>query len=124
MAKAAGRPAPAVQEKAAWDDAELREFAARLEDLARAQDEARSAVGDDEANYTVAFEQLFVAVARLNPLHGAALIRPLAQSSVVSRLGHPCDERKRARGCCYTEEPVADTRETPPAPRCPGSVWA
>jgi two-component sensor histidine kinase len=97
MAKAAGRPAPAVQEKAAWDDAELREFAARLEDLARAQDEARSAVGDDEASYAVAFEQLFVAVARLNPLHGAALIRPLAQSSVMSSETAPTEARPSLR---------------------------
>lgn len=75
MAKAAGRPVPAVQEKAAWDDAELRELAARLEDLARIQEEDRSAVGDDEANYGIALEQLFAAVAHLNPLRGAGVIR-------------------------------------------------
>lgn len=79
MAKAAGRPVPAVQEKAAWDDAELTELAARLEDLGRAQEAARSAVGDGEANYAVAFEQLFAAVARLNPLRGAGVIRTRAQ---------------------------------------------
>ncbi len=79
MAKATGLPVRAVQEKAAWDDVELRELAARLEDLARAQDEARSAVGDDEASYAAAFEQLFVAVARLNPLRGAGVIRTRAQ---------------------------------------------
>lgn len=82
MAKAAGRPVPAVQEKAAWDDAELTELAARLEDLGRAQDEVRSAVGDDEPDYAVAFEQLFAAVARLNPLRAAAVIRTRAQSAV------------------------------------------
>jgi hypothetical protein len=79
MAKAAGRPVPAVQEKAARNHAELMELAARLEDLARAQDEARSAVGDDEPNYAVAFEQLFAAVARLNPRRGAGVIRTRAQ---------------------------------------------
>ena len=81
MAKAAGRPVPAVQEKAARNHAELMELAARLEDLARAQEEARSAVGDDEASYAAAFEQLFVAVARLNPLRvrGAGVIRTWAE---------------------------------------------
>ncbi len=79
MAKAAGRPVAAVQEEAAPNDAQLRELAARLEDLARAQEEARGTVGDDEADYAAAFEQLFAAVARLNPLRGAAVIRTLAE---------------------------------------------
>ncbi len=83
MARAAGRPVPAVQEEVAPNDAELRELAARLEDLARAQQAARSAVADDEANYAVAFEQLFVAVARLNPLNGAAVIRTRAEPWVT-----------------------------------------
>jgi hypothetical protein len=83
MAKATGLPVRAVQEKAAWDDVELRELAARLEDLARAQDEARGAVGDDEASHAAAFEQLFAAVARLNPRRGAGVIRTRAQSAAT-----------------------------------------
>ncbi len=79
MAKAAGRPVPAVQENTARDDAELKELVARLEDLARAQEEARSAVGDDEPDYAAAFEQLFAAVARLNPRRAAGVIRTRAQ---------------------------------------------
>lgn len=79
MAKPAGRLVQTMQEKAARDDVELRDLAARLEDLARAQEEARGTVGDDEADYAAAFEQLFTAVARLNPLRVAAVIRTLAE---------------------------------------------
>lgn len=53
-----------------------------MEDLARAQEVARSAAGDDEPNCAVVFEQLFVAVARLNPPHGAGVIRTRAEPSV------------------------------------------
>lgn len=97
MAKAAGRPVRAVQEKAAWDDVELRELAARLEDLARAQDEARGAVGDAEPKDAVACGRLFAAVARLNPLHAAALIRTLPQSSATPSETAPTEARPSLR---------------------------
>jgi hypothetical protein len=80
MAKAAGRHVPTEGKARPRKAGELLELAARLEDLARAQEEARGAAGDDEPNYAVAFERLFVAVARLNPLNAAGTIRTLAQS--------------------------------------------
>ena len=49
----------------------------------RAQQDARGAVSEGEANYAVAFERLFAAVARLNPLYGADVIRTLGQSWVT-----------------------------------------
>jgi len=55
--------------------ARLDELASKLEDLARAQDEARSRAGDDEPDYVAAFGRLFTAVARLNPLHAATEVR-------------------------------------------------
>ena len=79
MAKAAARRLPAAREAPPRNDGELMDLAARLEDLARAQEEARGTVGDDEADYAAAFEQLFAAVARLNPLRVAAVIRTVAE---------------------------------------------
>ncbi len=59
MAKAARRRLPVEWEAPPRNEGELIDLAARLEDLARAQDEARETLCDDEANYAVAFEQLF-----------------------------------------------------------------
>ncbi len=79
MAKAAGRPFPVASETLSRnDDDDLMELATRLSDLARAQEEARWAVGEDDPNYAAAFERLFIAVARLNPMHAADAIRALA----------------------------------------------
>jgi hypothetical protein len=83
MAKAAGRHLPVKRETPPRNGGELLELAARLENLARAQDEARETLGDDEANYAVAFKQLFAAVARLNPLYAAGVLRMLRQPSVT-----------------------------------------
>lgn len=85
MAKAvgAGGHVPIERERAPRKDRELMELAARLEDLARAQEEARGAVSDGEPNCAAAFERLFAAVTRLNPLYATSAIRTLAQSSVM-----------------------------------------
>lgn len=80
MAKIARAGTPSARTTQLTDA--LGEVAASLDALARAQDEARSTIGGDEPNYAVAFEQLFVAVARLNPLYAALAIRSLAQPSV------------------------------------------
>jgi hypothetical protein len=80
MAKVARSGMPAARRTQLTDA--LGEVAESLDALARAQDEARSAIGGDEPNYAIAFEQLFVAVARLNPLYAALAIRRLAQPSV------------------------------------------
>jgi hypothetical protein len=46
-----------------------------LEQLAQAQQAARAVVLSDDPDYAVAFEQLFAAVALLNPLHATAEIQ-------------------------------------------------
>ena len=83
MAKAAGRPLPVEREAPPRNDGELRDLAARLESLAQAQEEARDALGDGEPNAVVACGRLFAAVARLNPLYAAGVLRTMAQSSVT-----------------------------------------
>ncbi len=97
MAKAAGRHVPIERDAPARKDGELVNVAARLDDLARAQEDARGAANASEANYAVAFERLFVAVARLNPLHAASLIRALAQSSVTWSETAPKEARPSLR---------------------------
>jgi uncharacterized protein YhdP len=82
MAKAARRRLPVEWEAPPRNEGELLELAARLENLARAQDEARDALGTGESNAAVACGRLFAAVARLNPLYAAGVLRTLAQSSV------------------------------------------
>ena len=80
MAKAVGRRIPVGRESPPANRGELIELATRLEDLARAQDDARGAINASEPNYAPALERLFLAVARLNPLHAADAFRTLAQS--------------------------------------------
>jgi hypothetical protein len=84
MAKAAGRSVsvPVEVKPAPQDDGELVEIAARLADLGRAQEEARGAIGENDPNYAAAFERLFIAVARLNPMHAVETIRALAMTDV------------------------------------------
>jgi len=115
MAKAAGRHLPIEREAPPRNEGELMELAGRLESLAQAQDEARDALGDGEPNDAVACGRLFAAVARLNPLHAAVLIKALAQSSSrpphranrrPQRLGHPCGERERPRGVATPKSPL------------------
>ncbi len=55
----------------------MHELAARLEQLARAQHEARVAAPQDDPDYAGAFDQLFAAVALLNPMYAAAEIQKL-----------------------------------------------
>jgi hypothetical protein len=55
------------------------ELAVRLQELAEAQDVARRAANDLEPNCSAAFERLFAAVARLNPLHAASEIMKWVQ---------------------------------------------
>ncbi|MDA8381361.1 MAG: hypothetical protein M0020_11210 [Actinomycetota bacterium] len=93
MAKAAGRCLPAERQVPPRNDGELMDLAARLENLARAQDEARDALGDGESNDAVARGRLFAAVARLNPRYAAGIIRTLAQSRSIRTGG----ERRQAR---------------------------
>ena len=83
MAKAAGRSVPIGGETAVTAGREPTELAAGLDELARAQEDARGAVSVSEPNYAAAFERLFVAVARLNTLHAADAIRTLARSSIT-----------------------------------------
>ena len=83
MAKAAARRLPAAREAPPRNDGELRDLAARLESLAHAQEEARDALCDGESNDAVACGRLFAAVARLNPLYAAGVLRTLAASSVT-----------------------------------------
>ena len=59
------------------------DLAAKLESLALAQDEARDALGDGKPDDAVACGRLFAAVARLNPLYAAGVLRTLAASSVT-----------------------------------------
>ena len=77
MAKAAGRSVPVTSASRPRSDGELMELAARLADLAGAQEDARDAVGERDPSYAAAFERLFIAVARLNPLHASGAIREL-----------------------------------------------
>jgi hypothetical protein len=83
MAKAARRHLPAERQGPPRNEGELLELAARLENLARAQDETRDALADGESNDAVACGRLFAAVARLNPLYAAGVLRTLAQPSVT-----------------------------------------
>lgn len=78
MAKAAGRRVPFERETAPKTRGDLLELAARLEDLAQAQQEARRDVILYEPNYAVAFDRLFAAVAGLNPLYAAGMLHALA----------------------------------------------
>jgi hypothetical protein len=78
MAKAVGSHVPAKRESEAAKDDELLELAARLEVLARAQENARGSVDESDPNYAAAFERLFIAVARLSPMHATEAIRALA----------------------------------------------
>ncbi len=80
-AKAAGRHLPVEREAPPRNDGELVDLAARLENLARAQDEARDALADGELDDAAAYGQLFAAVARLNPRYAAGVLRTLAQPS-------------------------------------------
>ena len=57
------------------------DLAGRPENLARAQDEARDALGDGGS--AVACGRLFAAFALLNPRHAAGVLRTLAQSSTT-----------------------------------------
>ncbi len=81
MAKAAGRRLPVEGEVPSQNDGELMDLAGRLENLARAQDETRDALGDGAS--AVACGRLFAAVALLNPRHAAGVLRTLAQSSTT-----------------------------------------
>ena len=83
MAKAVGRSVPVASESRPWSDSELMELAARLADLAGAQEDARDAVGERDPNYAAAFERLFIAVARLNPLHASGAIRELVAARLT-----------------------------------------
>jgi len=83
MAKAAGRHLPVEWQVPPRNEGELMDLAARLEGLALAQDEARDALGDGEPDDAVAYGRLFAAVARLNPLYAAGVLRTLVQSSVT-----------------------------------------
>lgn len=83
MAKAAGRRLPGERAAPSRKEGELMELAARLESLARAQDEVRDVLRDAESNEAVAFERLFAAVVRLNPPYATGVLRARAQSSVT-----------------------------------------
>ena len=83
MAKAAGRHLPVERLVPPRKQGELMDLAARLESLALAHDEACGALGDGEPNDAVACGWLFAAVARLNPLYAAGVLRTLAASSVT-----------------------------------------
>ena len=81
MAKAARRRLPVEWEAPPRNEGEMLELAARLENLARAQDETRDALGDGGS--AVACGRLFAAFALLNPRHAAGVLRTLAQSSTT-----------------------------------------
>lgn len=53
----------------------LQEAATRLENLAHTYEEVRRSVAEDAAHSASAFDQLFTAVALLNPRHAADTIR-------------------------------------------------
>ncbi|MGH9091404.1 MAG: hypothetical protein ACRDZR_08525 [Acidimicrobiales bacterium] len=78
MVKAVGSRVPTARKANPPLPSELMELAVRLESLARAQEEVRSDGGDGEPNYAAAFERLFTAVVRLNPLYAAGRVRALA----------------------------------------------
>lgn len=78
---AAARPAgyfPAKRESETAKDDEILELAARLEVLARAQEDARGSVDESDPNYAAAFERLFIAGVGLNPMHAAEAIPAVA----------------------------------------------
>ncbi len=56
----------------------LQEAATRLENLARTVDEVRRSLAEDAVHPAGAFDQLFSAVALLNPQHAADTIRKVA----------------------------------------------
>lgn len=79
MAKAIRGRGQAQPPEQLSDVVTLSKMVSRLEQLARAQQAARAVVLSDNPDYAVAFEQIFAAVALLNPLYAAADIRKLVR---------------------------------------------
>ncbi len=79
MAKAVGNTGHIRYSEQRLDVAAFLELARKLEHLARAQEAARTIALDEDPDYGAAFEQLFVAVALLNPLNATAEIQKLAR---------------------------------------------
>lgn len=75
MAKAVGAGGQARYPEQSPEVETLSELVSRLEQLAQAQQAARAVVLSDDPDYAAAFEQLFAAVALLNPLHAAEEIQ-------------------------------------------------
>lgn len=74
MAKAVGNTGRHQLQEKQVDTEVLRELASKLEELGKAQEAARHAAFGDEPEAAVAYQQLFIAVALLNPLQAAAKI--------------------------------------------------
>jgi hypothetical protein len=80
MAKAVGRASPVgYHQVQRIDVTTLAGLASRLERLGKAQGVARDTADGEDPNYGAAFDQLFAAVALLNPMNAAAEIQKLVR---------------------------------------------